>query len=413
MGCGRPAPGKEERRLQDLLKRKEYFALQKELGLHADEINKGEKLYLTTFIDNAFNRNAASIARFADLFGQYGSSLSDTMKARLLLLEEDNYFKTFQYARAAAADSELIGHYRQVLDSATYADIKNTSLITHALAGISPQTTTITANASLPWKKDKVGLMEIAVRKGDSSWSCIFDTRANISSISASYAKKLGVKMLDVSYREGSGATGNAFQSSLGIADSLWLGPVLLRQVVFQVMPDEVLYIAPIDFRMNVIIGYPVIASLREIHVFRNGTMTIPLHTTGSTLNNLAMDGLDPVVLGRIGNDTLCFQFDTGATTSDLYALYFRKYKAAILRRGIADTIKMGGAGGIVQEPIYRLDSLTLGIGSQTATLRKVSVRINRIPHAEEKYYGNLGQDIIAQYNEMILNFTDMYLDFK
>src|SRR6202042_1233070 len=112
-----------------------------------------------------------------------------TARVSLLLLEEDNCFKTFQYARAAEVDSELIRRYRPAMDSAGYADLQNTSLITHALAGVPAQKTSFSANTSFPWKKDKIGLMEIPIRIGDSTWSSIFDTRANISSISASYAK--------------------------------------------------------------------------------------------------------------------------------------------------------------------------------------------------------------------------------
>jgi hypothetical protein len=420
IGCDRPASQEKEqhrqeieRHLQSLLDHKDYFSLQRELGLRTNEISKGKALYLTAFIDNAFNRNAASTDKIQSLFAQKVPGLSDTTKAVLLLLEEDNYFKTFQYTRAATVDSDLIRHYRHAMDSPSYANIQNTSLITHGLAAVPAQQTTITANATFPWKKDKIGLMEVPIREGDSTWSAIFDTRANISSISASYAKKLGIKMLGVSYLEGSGATGNQFRVSLAVADSLWLGAILLQHVVFQVMPDEVLYLAPIKFQLNMIIGYPVIASLREIHVFRNGTMAIPAHPTGSALNNLAMDGLDPVIFARVGKDTLCFQFDTGASGTDLYSNYFRKYKADVLRNGKAVTIKTGGAGGVIQQEIYRLDSLTLGIGHQTVTLPKVDVQIKPIPNMQEIFYGNMGQDLIAQFSEMILNFQDMYIDFK
>jgi hypothetical protein len=413
LACSHPVSQPREQYLQSLLDRKEYFTLRKELARQPDEISPEKQLYLGAFVDNAFNRNIASSAKIADLLDHYSSRLSDTAKAGLLQIQEDNCLKTGQYARAAAADSELLRNYRHAMDSAGFADVQNNSLIAHALSGVAPQQTTITANAAFPWIRNKIGLMEIPVRYKDSTWSCIFDTRADISSISASYAQKLGLKMLNVSYKEGSGATGNSFQSSLGIADSLWLGPILLQQVVFQVMPDEVLYLPPIHFQMNVIIGYPVLASLREIHVFRNGTMTVPIHPTASTLGNLAMNGLDPIVSARIGNDTLNFEFDTGASSSDLYSNYFRKYKAGVIRHGKAMTVKVGGAGGIMPQEIYRLDSLTLGIGHQTVTLPNIDVRIKPIPNLKEFFYGNLGQDIIARFNEMILNFGDMYIDFK
>jgi hypothetical protein len=412
-GCHRRVSPETEQYLQTLLNRKDYFALRKELQLRADEISKDKLLYLTAFVDNAFNRNAASANKIQQLLQPGARELSDSAKSALLQLEEDNYFKTFQYALAAAVDSELIRSYRHVLDSAGYADIQNTSQITHGLSSIPAQQTMIRSDASFPWKKDKIGLMEIPVRFHDSIWSCIFDTRANISSISASYAKKLGVKMLGVSYREGSGATGNRFLTSLGVADSLWLGAVLLQHVVFQVMPDEILYLAPVDFQLNAIIGYPVIASLREIHVFRNGSMTIPAHPGGSTLNNLAMDGLDPIVSVIIGSDTLCFQFDTGATSTDFYSNYFRKHKKDILAHGKASTIRTGGAGGVVQQEVYRLNNLKLTVGSRPATLPGVDVHVRPIPNNPENFYGNLGQDLITQFNEMILNFQDMYIDFK
>jgi hypothetical protein len=403
-----------EKMLQSLLDNKEYFKLRDRLALDADKISPEKSLYLNAYVDNAFNRNELSAQRIDSLLKTYAGNMSDSTKARLLQLAGDNYFKTFQYAAAARADSDLIAHYRQVLDSSAYEDIKTTSLIRHALASVPAEQVIISANTSIPWKKDKLGLIEIPLRQGDSTHQVIFDTRANLSSITETYAKKLGLKMLDVSYEESSSITGARFKSSLGIADSLWLGDILLRHVVFQVMPDEVLFIpAPLNYALNIILGYPPIAQLKEIHILREGTMTIPAHPTPGNLNNLALDELDPIVSCKVGDDTLCFQFDTGASSSDLYDTYFHKYKADILRKGKPTTVQLGGAGGVVKREVYVIKDFPLTIGSHSAVLPQVTVQADPIPNVMEKFYGNLGQDLIGQFNEMILNFDSMYMDFK
>lgn len=411
--CHHPVSLKKEAALQSLLDNKEYFKLRATLARDEDDIREDKSRWFHAFTDNAFNRNTASTVNIRALLKEGASSLPDSQKARLLMLEEDNEFKTFQYPRAAAIHKELIDHYQHAVDSSTYADIKNTAIITGALTTEPAQEVSIPADAAIPWQKDKIGLMEIPLKTGDSVYQAIFDTRANISSITETYAKKLGIKLLNGSYMEGSGATGNQFKVSLGIADSCRLGNILFRHIVFQVMPDEVLYLAPIDFHLNIIIGYPVIAQLKEIHIFRNGSMAVPVHPSNSSLNNLALDGLDPIVSCEVGTDTLCFKFDTGASTSDLYDGYFKKYSTEVTQHGKAMTIKTGGAGGITEDKVYELEGFKLTIGSKAVTLPKVAVHIDPISNSIEKFYGNLGQDIIAQFPEMILNFESMYLDFK
>src|SRR3569833_3940721 len=164
-----------------------------------------------------------------------------------------------------------------------------------------------------------IGLVNIPVTTHSQTVDAIFDTRANISSITITYAKKLGLHMYDVTFNEGSGATGIQFKTGMGIADSLYLGDILVKNVVFQVMPDSILYIAPIKYQLNMIVGFPVIEQLREVHIFKDGRMTIPATPSQSSLHNFALDGLDPVIALKVGKDTLPFHFDSGAGTSMLY----------------------------------------------------------------------------------------------
>jgi hypothetical protein len=173
------------------------------------------------------------------------------------------------------------------------------------------------------------------------------------------------------------------------------------------------LYIAPIDFRMNIIIGYPVIAQLREVHIQKSGSLVIPARPTASSLHNLAMNGLDPIVSCAVGTDTLVFEFDTGASTTDFYAKYFHRFGKDVRRNGVADTVQSGGAGGVIKQSIFWLKEVHITIGSKTATLKKVPVQNQPIPNLREKFYGNLGQDVMAPFNETILNFDSMYIDFR
>ncbi len=398
--------------LQTLLDQKEYFRLETKLKAAGDSLLPADRLYFRVQLDNAFNRNDSSIAGILQLLDSNAAPLPDSARANLLLLLADGYFKTFQYALAARADSLLLNRYEKMLDTNRLEDLRNHLLIYNALRDIPPQEVIIPDSSSLRWTRDRIGLIEIPLSASGHTYSSIFDTRANVSSISETFARKLGLKMLNVSYRESSGITGIEFKTGLGVADSLSLGKIRLRHVVFQVMPDSVLYIAPIHFALNILIGYPVIEQLREIHIFSNGHMDFPARPVSRSWHNLALDHLDPVLFLRTDKDTLCFHFDLGASSSQLYSRYFEKYKLEILRQGHAKTVEFGGAGGIEKKSVYVMPSVNFYLGSRKAVLDSVDILTEKISPGE-MFYGNIGQDFVKLFPELILNFKDMYVEGK
>jgi hypothetical protein len=413
--CSPHTPTATEQKCQALLKQKDFFRLRDLLASGAEDISPENKSYYQAHTDNAFNRNQASDSAITQLFAEY-RHLTDSLKASLLLLKEDNDFKLGRYALAAEANKLLLTNYRTQLDSPDLDDVRNRALIENGLAGIPPQQTVFpddTGGTTIPWQRDLLGLIEIPVHMGDTSVSSIFDTRANISSIMETDAKRLGIRLLGTKYREGSGTTGNTFQVDLGVADSLRFGNILVKNVVFQVMPDSILYIAPFDFHLHVILGYPVIAQLREVHILRSGALVIPAQPTASTLHNLAMSGLDPVLRSTINRDTLLFDFDTGASSSVFYDNYYHRFEKEVRRDGDADSVSSGGAGGVIRQKVYILKEVRMNIGSQTAILKKVTVNNDPIPNVKKLTYGNLGQDLMQLFDETILNFQSMYIDFK
>ena len=400
----------DQLRLQAFLDQKDFFRLRDQLNISRNLIDNKQRLYFQSYADNAFNRNEESIKNIDSFFSTYSLEVPDSIKASLYILESDCYFKLFQYAKALQSSRNALKLYRDTLDKEKIADIKNGQLKLEALQSTAPQWTSIPDSTVIHWKKDKLGLIEIPVKCHGRSYDCIFDTKANISSITQTYAARLGLKILPVSYDEGSGITGIKFKTGLGIADSLYLGNILIRNAVFQVMPDSILYIGPIHFSLNIIIGFPVIEQLREIDIFQNGKMVIPLNPSNGEMHNLALDGLDPVIFLRTDTDTLCFHLDLGADNTVLYSNYFERYKPTVRKLGHTKTAQFGGAGGIQTKQVYALPSFNLYLGNYKTTIDSVDVFTLPI-FPSEKYYGNIGRDFTNKFNEFILNFKYMSVE--
>ena len=406
---GHGAAGK---RLQDLLDQKEYFRLNDQLNSLKPGLVNEERLYYQAFVDNAFNRNRQAIEDIVSLFKDYNAALPDSLKVNLYLLQSDSYFKIFQYAESAQSDSMALDRGAHNSDTAELNDIRNDLLVRNALRSISPQQSIIQDSTMIHWVKDRLGLIEIPLKCRGINYEAIFDTRANISSISRTFATRLGLKILPVTYEEGSGITGIKFQTGLGIADSLYIGNILIRNAVFQVMPDSILYLAQANFSLSIIIGFPIIEELREIHLHQDGRMVIPLKTSPSDLKNFALDGLDPVIMLRSDQDTLNFHIDLGATSTTLYDAYFEKYKRKIIKEGVKKSADFGGAGGVKRKDVYVLPGLHLTLGDQTVTVDSVDVLTQKI-FPKERFYGNLGQDFTGKFREIIFNFNYMYIEVK
>ena len=374
-----------------------------------DSLPDQQKLYYAAYLDNVFNRNVECIRDIDKLLKNYDAQLPDSVKIKLGRLQSDSYFKTFQYAKAAKTDQDILSRYGKAMTKEEKDDLSNDILIRTALKATAPQRTIIKNNTTFNWTRDQLGLIEIPVACNGAVLSGIFDTRANISTITTSYAKKLKLHILDVSYNEGSGATGILFKTGMGIADSLHIGDLQVKNVVFQVVPDSILYIAPVKFQLNMIIGFPVIAQMEELHIYKNGKMTVPVKPAKSDLHNFALDGLDPVLALTMGNDTLDFHFDSGAVTSMFYVSYFNRYKDIVLKTAKIKTANFGGAGGSQKKQIYELPKVNLNLAGKTVTLDSVAVLQKKI-YPGEHYYGNIGQDFIKQFGELIYNFKDMYV---
>ncbi|MCS3797014.1 aspartyl protease family protein [Niastella sp. OAS944] len=407
-------------RLDSLLNRRHFFELKRELesSTYAN-LPVFKKLYYQVFLHNFFHDLTTSNEEISLLLEKYKKQLTDNQIGNLLMKKIDNHVKLYQYQDAHITTQLLLRKYKHALTSEERDDVRNSDLIWKGLQNVPPQTTTIDSETQIAYRGDLAGLMNIPVSFADSTYYFVFDTGANLSVITESYARKSNLRMLNVKFKVRA-ITGLQVHASLGIADELKLGNISVKNAVFMVFPDSALSFARGVYTIKGIIGFPIIEQLQEVRISKNnrkaaesgGTMTIPQTAVDRNIRNFGVDELLPVITVAYNTDTLAFTFDTGAQFTFLNEPFYHQYKKLIDTAGKSMDMQIGGAGGITKTKAYRLQTVEINVAGQPALIKDVSVKTTSTTPKDKLYYGNFGQDIMNQFKEMVINFKYMYVDF-
>ena len=390
--------------LYSLLDQKNFFQAQMLYQTYQDELSGTERDFTEAILDNAFNRIEASQGRIDELLNK---DLPDSLRQVLYDLNRDNAIKLYNYRGAKAAVDTLLSRYQNILTDEDVSDYQNDRALWAALEGTPPQTVTINERTDLPMAKDRAGLSTLTVSAQGDSLNFIFDTGANLSTTSQTVARQLGMKLIPASIAVGS-ITGNKVSAALAVCEQLTLGNISLQHVVFLVMPDEALLVEPIDYQIYGILGFPVIEALGEVQITQDGHFVVPQQASAFAGDaNLAMDGLTPLIC----LEGKPFTFDTGANTTVLYQAFYQERQEAFDAQYPPDTISFAGAGGAISRDGYVIKH-TFDVSGRPVTLPEVQLLKEKVK-PEETVYGNIGQDIISQFDTMTLNFDEMFIQFK
>lgn len=410
-------------KLDSLLNRRHFFELKRELESSAYAgLPVHRKLYYQAFIHNFFHELSTSNEEIALLLDKYKKQLTDNQVGNLLMKKIDNHVKLYQYEQAHLTTQLLLRKYKHALTAEERDDARNADLIWKGLQNVPPQTTTISSETRIAYGRDLAGLMNIPVSFADSTYYFVFDTGANLSVITESYARKSNLRMLNVKFKVRA-ITGLQVHASLGIADELKLGNISVKNAVFMIFPDSALSFARGVYTIKGIIGFPVIEQLQEVRISKStmtnknamtykDTMTIPQQAVDRNIRNFGVDELLPVITVAYNTDTLAFTFDTGAQFTFLNEPFYRRYKKLIDTASKAFDMQIGGAGGIAKTKAYKIPQIEINVAGQPALIKDVSVKTTSTTPKDKLYYGNLGLDVINQFKEMVINFRYMFVDF-
>lgn len=404
--------------LNSLYNEKQFFKLKKQVNEMKDILNDRQKLYYNALTDNAFNEPAASNAGIDKLLKENSGELTDSMKVNLYNCRVINSINLFDYKDSFEAVEILLSQYKPMIEEKELKDYENSAQIFKAGFTLAPQTVEISGDTKIKSRKDIAGLVNIKAEVNAMEEEFIFDTGANFSTVSESFAKKIGLVFLEGKIDVGT-ATSIEVSSKLAYATSLKIGNLNYSNVLFLVLPDEALSFAGGMYVINGIIGFPVIKEMKEIQLSA-GEIFIPARPGSSLYSNLALNGFLPVIETYVGttfavSDTLVFSFDTGAKSTMLYHSYYDKYRSLIDSIFKPTDINFAGAGGDETIKGFKINEMNFRISDGSTTLKNVSLLSEKIRDKEgDKYLsGNLGGDFFNSFKTMIINFEDMFVQFE
>jgi len=395
----------------ELLNKKEYTKLENLLSNGTLQATKEERLIIQAILANVFGTPQLSNNYIAAI-DKFSFSLPDSLEYLIQSTRYDNDVKLFHYSDAFVSGSNLLNKFANHFTPEELQDEKDALVIWEALKNEAPQQMEKNGNTRIYLKRDLASLWNIPVQSDTASFNFVFDTGAGISVITESYVDKLHIRLAsDRTTPVKGGLTGIPTVAHIGIAEKLSIGNITVHNVVFLVFPDSALSFAGGAYKINGIIGFPVIKEFGEITIAHD-TLSIPQVVSGKPISrNMAIDQLLPIVYMKYGEDVLPFTFDTGAHGTLFSEVFFARYESFIKTHGKADVIQIGGSSGSKKINVYKLP-VQLTCFDNKINLPEAEVSLSTLTNSDGKYYGNLGQDIIKQFSGMTISFKYSYIDF-
>ena len=390
--------------LQSLYRQRDFFALRDRLqSISAPEKSSVETGLLKAAVQQAFNDPEGSNQTISSLLATGETEAGQVLRLRNLQLT--NHLRLHRYGAALESARAILSSPAADTAPEIVTDVQGKLPLLEALEDVPPQEIDFLGPSLLALGQTK----RVPLTIEGSKFQFALDTGANFSVIMRSEAQKLGLEIRPADLVI-STSTAKKVLGDVTVAETVEIGKIRYRNVVFLVLPDELLTF-PGGHRIPGLVGFPVVEAMGEVRFRRDNVMEIPRDPPRRALQNLALNDLEPLTQVRYRKDNLLCRLDTGASLTVFYEPFFQKYRQRIESAGHPITAKAGGVGGFQEIPAYRLQELVLTVARSGVTLRRVEVYTEPIRKPEENYlYCNVGLDVLGHLQAYIINFQDMAL---
>jgi predicted aspartyl protease len=326
-------------------------------------------------------------------------------------LKNDKYIKSFNYELAYSTSITLTTKFKKQLSKSEFNDELNVQRIWEVLKGKPAQRIEKFSKISIPTIKDKAGLITTSVKANGVTSDFVFDTGAGISCITESIANKMGVTILPDNNITIQSFTGETNKVRIGIAPELNIGELVVHNAIFLVYPDAAFTFVNGAYFINGIIGFPIAKELGTITIEKEKLIFEKDNSYESKEKNFFVDQLRAIVMVKFQGKTFPYNFDSGANTSEFNRSFYNAYKTYVDQNGIEETSTAAGAGGrAITTKVVVLKDQTIEIDTTPIKLNKMDIDRTSYGIYGEVNYGNIGQDIIGQFQKVIISFDKNYL---
>lgn len=319
---------------------------------------------------------------------------------------ETVYLRSGQYKRAL---SQVEARLAMRADD---EDAKNDYALLEILGKGPEQSVSRRGFSRVPWDREDKGFgVPLSINGRSAIYA--FDTGAELSVLSESEAKRLGLTVRDSGAKVGNVAGGQiAFRTA--VADELAIGEFRLKHVAFLVLRDDQAPFDSLTAGRRGLIGLPVILALGTLRWEATGAFEIGFPTAEETTQaNVCFDGGAPATEVEFEGHKLTFFLDTGAEETRLYPPFANGFASFVTRSGKRESMQITGVGQARNVDSFVLPELQLGVGGLATFLRPACVLLQETTHGSLLYHGNLGADLLRQARSVTIDFKSMTLTLK
>lgn len=258
-------------------------------------------------------------------------------------------------------------------------------------------------SAHIKLTQNGLGSRSAAIQVNGVTAQWIMDTGAQITVVSASLARKIGVRLLGDQAKIGS--TTDDVQGGVGVIDRLQIGEATVENIPVMILPDSNLKIGDLP-QIQAICGLPVFAAFHRVAWLDGGDTLV----MGSEAPHPSRDashfywheqGLGIPISTSKG--IMGAHFDTGEDHTILHAPAHILLSQSIEQTGSHDTSVVGGVGGLRKVVTERYKEVKLNIAGASTIFHNI-----KIDDTSKADGARVGYDFVSQTKILILDFDTM-----
>lgn len=397
----------------------DFFALDEVYTESKDSIQTPLlRVFAESLLNAVFNRPTDAFVSVDELIAKYQGDIGFENVQSMFSWKNRLLYSEGEYAQAFEEMNGFIEGIKPHVDSTTLVAYNSSNWMNSIMKNVPKSTlirpqedVTIRANI-IPFDTTDGYTIFVPIEIDGKTEQFIFDTGAQGGAVmSDKFARSHNVKMISDSVNiHGTGAV----HGWLGLVDSIRLGEIMYTNLIVAVLPEQ----DSIDekYRVEAVLGSAFMKSIGEIQIYpKDQKIVFPINETPLPVSGRNMMMLnDNFYLKAYHNgDRLIMHFDTGNIGSNLHAAYYHKYKSEVERLAYKTTKLSGGIGHIGMTDIYMFPSFDLKLNDTNFELLNVPVNLEQIFVNQGFEDGALGMKFVTLFDEVIINFNQMFVSVK